>query len=177
MGEISISGNTFSVYSETNDPLADAKAYLLGKVGGERWIDAEKIVKQRSLISATRWVIRALAARGLDDSDIPDPADTPANQFLQEATYEAAYALVITPTALDSVDQRDNKKRVKAGSAEIEFFRPQSGAILPPTAQALLLRYINSLGVSTNIGPVASGTDGKSEFEDQDAFGREDAFP
>ncbi len=176
MGTVSISGTTFNVYSENADALADTKAYLLGKVGGERWIESDKITRQKSLVSATRWVIRALAARIADDS-IPDPADTPANQFLREATYEAAYALVITPTALDTVDQRDNKKRVKAGSAEIEFFRPQSGAILPPTAQALLLRYINSLGVSTEIGPTASGTDGKSEFLDQDAFGREDAFP
>lgn len=176
MGQVAISGNSYDVYSETADPIADAKIYLLAKVGSSAWTDAEKTDQQAALVSATRWVIRSLAARGVAEASIPDPATTPADQFLSEATYEAAFVLISDPTAIDQNNQGDNKKRLKAGSAEIEFFRPVSGGILPATAQSLILRYIDSLGLTTSFGALASGTDGESEFLDQDTYGRQEGF-
>lgn len=177
MGQVTISANNYDVFSETADAIADAKIYLLPKVGGSVWTDAEKVDRQAALVSATRWVIRALAARGVPDASMPDPATTPADQFLREATYEAAFFLISNPSALDDQNQGNNKKRLKAGSAEIEFFRPQSGGILPSTAQSLIIRYIDSLGLTTGFGSLASGTDGESEFCDQDRYGRTQGYP
>lgn len=176
MGQVTISGSVFDVYSETADAISDAKIYLLAKSGSDAWTDAEKTDHQAALVSATRWVIRALAARGVAEASIPDPATTPADQFLYEATYESAFVLISDPTAIDQKNQGDNKKRLRAGSAEIEFFRPQSGGILPATAQSLILRYIDSLGLVTAFGALASGTDGESEFCDQDRYGRQEGF-
>lgn len=177
MGTITISGNDYSVYSETADPIADTKIYFNAKIGGEIWTDAGKDLQRQALVSAQRWVTRALSALLVSDDDIPDPADIPADQNLREAVYESAFDLIEDPTASDSQTQADNKKKVKAGSAEIEFFRPTSGAILEPTANSLLMRFINSLGIITNFGALASGTDGESEFCDQDKFGKTDGFP
>ena len=175
MGQVSISGNNFDVYSETANAESDANTYLLGKINAAAWRDSEE--RKQALVSATRWVERALTARLVDSSSIPNPSDTPAPTLIAQATYEAAFVLVSNPTALDAQNQGDNKKRLKAEGVEIEFFRPQSGAILPATAQALLIQWIDSLGAVSNFGALASGTDGESEFCDQDLYGRQEGFP
>ena len=176
MGTVTISGTAYDVYSDTADAIADAKAYLKAKIG-ETWAEADRDDQRKALVSATRWVVRTLAGRLADSDDIPDPATTPANEFLAQATYEAAQVLISDATAQDKQNTGSNTKSVKAGSAEVHFFRPTSGTALPSTAQALVIRFIDSLGAATNFGPLATGTDGESEFTDQDRFGRQDPFP
>lgn len=177
MGSVTINTNTFNVYSQTANALTDATNYLSGKIGNASWESAGTEKQKQAMVSATRWIQRSLAALLGDEASIPDASTTPANQLLSEATYEAAFSLVVDEAQISSQDQRDNKKRLKAGSVEIEFFRPESGAILPAEANALLIRYLNTLGSVTAFGALASGTDGVSEFTDRDRYGRCQGFP
>ncbi len=176
MGTVTISGNNFDVYSETADPIADAKVYFLGKIGSEAWTDSEKIEKQQALVTATRWVRRFLAKQFVAASDVPDESITPAPLLVAQATYETAFVLVITPKAQAEPNTGSNRKRVKAGSAEIEFFRPTDGTALPEIANSLLFEHLNEVGGTSDAGAAVFGTDGESEFCDQDRFGRSRGF-
>lgn len=177
MGSVAISGNDFDVYSETSDPITDAKVYMSAKIGAGAWGDAEKLDQRQALVTATRWIERYLTAQLTDPATVPDPADTPAPIQVSEATYETAFVLIGTPTAQDQATTGSNKKRVKAGSAELEFFRPTDGTPFPTIAQQLLNEFLNIVGGTSDNGQVVFGTDGVSEFTDQDKFGRSRGFP
>ena len=177
MGSVTISGNSFDVYSETADPIADAKLYFSAKIGSAPWTAADKIIQQQALVTATRWIRRYLTQQLVDPADVPDPSVTPAPLLVAQATYETAFVLVIDPSAQNESSTGSNKKRLKAGSAEIEFFRPTDGTPLPTIANALLAEFLNEVGGTSDHGAVVFGTDGVSEFTNQDKFGRVRGFP
>lgn len=176
MGTVTISSNDYDVYSETSDPIADAKIYFLAKIGSLPWVDAEKINRQQGLVTATRWIRRYLTQQLVDPATVPDASDTPAPSLVSEATYETAFVLIVTPTAQDQANTGSNKKRIKAGSAELEFFRPTDGTPLPQIANDLLAEFLNEIGGTSDAGAAVFGTDGESEFCDQDRFGRSRGF-
>lgn len=176
MGTVTISGNDYDVYSETADPIADAKVYFLAKIGSSVWTDSEKIQKQQGLVTATRWIRRYLTQQLVDPATVPDANDTPAPLLVAQATYETAFVLIVTPAAQDQANTGSNKKRLKAGSAEIEFFRPTAGTPLPQIANDLLAEFLNEIGGTATTGAVVFGTDGVSEFCDQDKYGRVEGF-
>ena len=86
---------------------------------------------------------------------------------VEEATYELALTLLTTPTAQEKRTTGSNTKRVKAGSAEVEFFRPTDGAPFPDIPNELL-RPFRDGGV---IAGEASGCDETSTFADANPFG------
>lgn len=177
MGTTTISGNVFDVYSETADPIADSKSYMLGKIGAEAWTDdAEKIDKQQALITATRWIRRFLTAQLVDPAAVPDPNVTPAPLLVAQATYETAFALVVKPTVQNLATTETNVKRAKGGSAVVEFFKPTGGTAFPQIANALLFEFLNEIGGTSDAGAAVFGTDGESEFCDQNKFGRSRGF-
>jgi len=138
MGSVTISGNSFDVYSETSDPIADTKIYFLGKIDGSVWTDAEKRQRQQALVTATRWVRRILAQQLVDSATVPDPSVTPAPLLISQTTYETAFALIVKPNVQNLANTGSNTKRAKGGTAEVEFFRPTAGTVLPQIANALL---------------------------------------
>lgn len=170
MSIINIQGSAFDSFVSE----ADANAYLLGKIGTSAWRTADNEENRQALVSATRWV-RLFLAKRLDPE--PDPSVDPAPQLIQDATAEAAFVLISDAAAQDKADTGSNVKRAKAGSAEVEFFRPTEGTALPNTAQQLLNEYLNEVGGGVVVGAAAFGVDGESEFLDADRFGRVEGFP
>lgn len=168
MGTVTIGGNDFDVYSETSDPIADTTIYFSAKIGSSAWTDAAEIDQQQALVTATRWVRNWLAGQL---SPEPDPADTPAPLLVAQGGYEVAFALIEDPTIQENATTTSNNKRLKAGSVEIEFFKPVNGSVFPSAAQRLLNEFLNEEGVGAT-GSLASGTDGVSEFCDPDRYGR-----
>ncbi len=99
-------------------------------------------------------------------------------QEVENATALLAGSIAITAKLADAGTSGSNTKRVKAGSAEVEFFRQQEGKPLQDeTAFALILIFLEAASTSDALGPLATGTDGESSFEDIDEFGRNRGFP
>lgn len=178
------SGIDFVVYAE----LSDAEGYVLGMATTEAdaWRDATDTVKQRALVTATRrfesqcWAgEKASATQSLkwprsgltyadgtevDESVIPDEV---MNAAIELAVY-------IVDGTFQATKDNFNKgiKRLKADTAEIEYFTPQfsnAGAAYPKIITDLAGRWMcgNSLGGSSSYG-----TDKESDFTDGWTFNR-----
>jgi hypothetical protein len=85
------------------------------------------------------------------------------------AEFELAYELLKNPSLETSIGTGNEKKRLKAGSAEIEYFRPTIGTRFPSIIQELLGPFL--AGAGTLGAPFVSGTDVVSAFAGEN-FGR-----
>ena len=193
MGQVTISGNLYDVYGDADG----LKEYLAGKLGPLAYDSADTSSKSKALVSATRWIDREkwqgtmtdeVTPQPLEwprtgvvdcDGDAVDPVEIPAG--IINGAYELAEILLGNPTASESATTGSNTKRAKAGSAEIEFFRPGSadgsggsGTIFPIPAQKLVGCYLEG-AASTVAAPYASGTDVPSHFDPCD-FRRSEGF-
>jgi len=63
-----------------------------------------------------------------------------------------------------------NTKRVKAGSAEVEFFEPTKGVPYPSAVWQRINIYREGACASGSTGAAAFGTDGESAFADRDDY-------
>ena len=99
--------------------------------------------------------------------DAVDPLAVP--KPIGDAQLELAFELSQDADLETSGGIGDNEKRLKAGSAEIEFFRPSGGPDgtgsqrFSPHIQELLAPYLNLSSISA---PTATGTDEESQFTD-----------
>lgn len=105
----------------------------------------------------------------------PDGTPVPDNDVPVEvgiASILMAGTIALTPEASGSGNRDDNTKRLKAGSAEIEFFRPTrgTGPVQDQTVLDLLRWFLASSSVASAAVPFASGTDQKSRFK-SDPYG------
>lgn len=98
---------------------------------------------------------------------------------VEQATILLAGSIAIDAEVGDSGSSGTNVKRVKAGSAEVEFFRQTTGVPLQDeTAYNLVKAFLAASGVAASlVGPFASGTDASSSFTDIDKWGRTRGFP
>lgn len=147
MATVTISGNSYDVYASE----AECVNWMTGRVGGSTWLSAASDLRKQSLVTATRW-LQGLS--GWVDGEAPAVADAPA--AVKNACCELAYALVVDPSA-QTADTGNNKKRLKAGSAEIEYFRPTEGTVVPKAAWNLLVSA-GLVGGTVSGGSVAYGT-------------------
>lgn len=154
----------------------DAEAYLGDALHAVAWMAAEGATKDQSLVTATRmldrqdWVgERATDVQVLDwprtgvtdENGVEVPSDeTP--QFILDATCELAVALLTDLAVQSSPDQSTNIRRMKAGSAEIEYFVGKSGARFPTIVHELIGRYLANS--SSAIGPFIGGLDAESQL-------------
>jgi hypothetical protein len=96
-----------------------------------------------------------------------------------QATMLLAGTIAIDATAAQTATSGSNKKRLKAGSAEIEYFKPTSGkALQDETAWALVKQFMGRV-TSSSVGASApgSGTAEESSFlEDQQGYGLNKGF-
>lgn len=93
-------------------------------------------------------------------------ADVP--QFIKDACCELANALISDQSILNS-SQGTNTQRLKAGPAEIWYFRPTTGTRFPLIVNELIGPYLtNSAGISS---PFVSGTDAVSELDEYELTG------
>ena len=164
---ITIGSDVFSVYATTSDPVADADSYLAARIG-ETWSTATTLQKQQSIISAARMLDRAVNWSGEKtvagqprewprdgatcDGEAVTDGTTPDD--LATAEFELANILFLDATAQDTSGTGSNVKRVKAGSAEVEFFTPTIGVDggetrLPTTVNDLVVCYMDASSVTT----------------------------
>lgn len=159
----------------------EADTYHAGNVAGDSWLPLDQEVKERSVISATRMLDRqmwkgaktsSVQALQWPRTEIVDPYGNAVSsgtvpQFIEDATAELALALALDPTVQTSTGTNKNIKRVKAGSAEVEFFFSSINTRFGTVIQELIGSYLgstSSLAGTLGIGGFASGTDQCSKF-------------
>ncbi len=191
---ITISAVVYSVYAETSDPVQDALDYLAAKIGST-FSTATLLQQQQTLISAARMLDRAVEFTGAETTPGQVrawPRDGATNNCTEEsvtdgttpddiafAEYELADILWLDAEVAASSGTGSNVRRVKAGSAEVEFFTGTSGTIdetrLPTVVNDLAGCYVQNSGVS-------GGSWGTSDAEgvigyDKDDFDLNQANP
>lgn len=188
---VTISAIVHSVYGLGNaDPVQDADDYF-GATIGETWSALTNLQKQQSLVSAARLMDRAILWDGtLTVATQPrmHPRDSMMNgctgvavadgtipDDIAHGEFELAMALAADPTLLTSSGSGTNTKRVKAGSAEVEFFQPTAGTNdetrLPQNVHDLVACYQEGAGgILPSSGTLSSGTGDTTSF-DGDADG------
>ena len=109
----------------------------------------------------------------------PVPEDT-IPRDLERATILLAGSIAATPAQANAGTSSSAISRVKAGSAEVEFFRRQETVTGKPvqdeTVFALIRQWLQGRNSSTSIGATASGTGGESQFADAYRYGRTQGF-
>lgn len=171
MGQVTISGTTVDIFGT----FEAAQSYYAVSLRGTNWGAASQGDKQKALVAATRWILR-VGVCGEDGQDLqPSAADTNVPVGVQEGTYELAETLLGDAAAADSATTGTNIKRAKAGSAEVEFFRPEAGSVFPTAAQRLIGPYLKSSlaqGATDGIGAASFGGGAStSVFDGDDQLG------
>jgi hypothetical protein len=164
---ITIGSVVHSVYAETADPVQDALDYLAAKIGST-FSTATELQQQQALISAARMLDRSVEFTGEETvAGQPRawPRDNASNNCTGEdvtdgtvpddiafAEYELADILWLDADVAASSGTGSNVKRVKAGSAEVEFFTGTEGTLsetrLPTVVNDLAGCYVENSGIS-----------------------------
>lgn len=186
--------SSLTVGTNTYVTLAEANAYLADQLRAwEDWEGLDDDTKIRALITAARifekqpWAgARTVEAQDMSfprtgltyrDGRAVDSATVPPE--VEFAQIEYAYELTVKASLETTGGQGSDKRRVKAGSVEVEFFRATSGADgvggtrFPPTVQELIGQFLGSGGIGTG-GSYVSGTDtsATSTFSDCNSLDR-----
>lgn len=143
MGQVTISGNPYDIYGTS----AGANIYLAGKLGADAWEAATEANRNKALVTATRLIRTWLKTQKHD----VDPAGS-VDARIEQANYELADAITVNPTIAAAANSDGNEKRLKAGEAEVEYFRPTEGGRFPPAIQALLSDWLGEQGATTSLG-------------------------
>lgn len=115
--------------------VAEADEYLAVDVSRyAAWAALDTDEKGRALITASRYLASLEWVDGVPSYDTPPAA-------VVEATSLFAADIAAKPALGNDASTGSNVKRVKGGEAEVEFFRPTSGAALP----SYLLRLLGDL--------------------------------
>lgn len=182
---ITIGANDYTAYAS----VAEADIYLaVDPVRSATWAALTTDQKGQYLVAATRrldlltWSgtktgdegtqINAWPRTGVTYADGTAVSTSEVPQEVEDATILLAGTIASTPTASGAGDSSSNNKRVKAGSAEVEFFAPTTGKPLQDeTAYALLEQFLgtNSIVVGSTFGTTdANGDSVTSTFECDD---------
>lgn len=171
--------------------VSDADDFLNADLGlNAIWAAASTDDKGRALVSATRWIDqqtwqgeKVSDAQALDwprtgvtvEGNEVSSASVP--QDILDGCATLAALLIQSSTIATSSSTGSNIKRVLAGSAEVEFFRPTTGSRFPDLVMRYLGPYLAAFSDLTyNLGSVAFGTkdaDGNtivSDIPTQDSF-------
>lgn len=195
---ITIGSDTFSVYGQGNaDPVADADSYFAA-VFGETWSALTTLQKQQALVSAARLMDRAVLWSG-SKSVATQPRQWPRDGATDACTgtsvtdgtipdgivfgqFELAGSIAADSGLLSSPGSGSNTKRVKAGSAEVEFFSPTQGTNLetrlPQNVHDLVACFRDGAGgILPSSGSLSSGTGDDSAFDDCNQHDLDEGYP
>ena len=154
--------------------IAEANTYLDDSVRAGSWEFLDDDSKARALLTATRMLDRATwdGEKSDPDQTLEFPrtglADYGSTQFpgpIIEACIELAYELT-QDDEIETTSQGKNTKRLKAGAAEIEYFRPGGvrgmGSItrFPDVVEEIIAPLLGTGGSHAE----DFGTDGSSSF-------------
>lgn len=113
--------------------LAEATTYLGDVIGADSWAFLDADTQTKALLTAFNllerqlWQGEAVGAVDWPRTGVIDCAGDPVDdatvpEDIKSAQIELAYALTVDPSLAGKTTTADNTKRLKAGSAEIEFF-------------------------------------------------------
>lgn len=156
MAQIEIEGNSFDSYAS----LVEADQYLVADVKrSATWGARSEDDKKRGLISATRLLLRLSWAGDVPSfDDIPEPV-------IQSAAI-LAEDILTEPDLSDDSSTASNIKRVGAGPASVEFFRPSLGAPAPTVIINILGDLLGSGDLGSDLFSGRSyGSDSPSRFD------------
>lgn len=181
-GTLTIGAVSYTVYAFTADPLQDANDYLAASITAGTWATKTDDEKKALLISAFRTLDRQTWS-GEADTDIAWPrtgatcngaavTDGEIPDDVVEAQFELASFLADSTDSVTSNNTDSNIKRVKAGSAEVEYFYPLSGegTRFPLPVQELIGCYLagSGAGLSTLLPYIGGGDANDSTFTSLD---------
>lgn len=174
--------------SNSYSAVADADTYFSDRLGTDAWTAAITATKEKALVTATRMLDRqtwegtktvttpehplAWSRTGVTDkygNDV-DPDTLPA-AFLA-GVYELALALLVDLTIQEVVNTGNLNKRLKAGSVEIEYFRPSADTAtrFPTVIQELLGQFLAGSETGTLFGEAFGADECHESFFEQDNF-------
>ena len=154
--------------------VAEADAYFEDDIRFNTWDALTEAVKERALVTGSRQISLQVVAEcklPLDEADI-----TPS---LMNASFEFAIAIITNPDIVTQDSTGSNLKRAKAGSAEVEFFQPQTGTRFPTNVHRILVDGGCFAGAGTSSagqGAESFGTDAQSQFTDPEEYNRTRGF-
>lgn len=152
---------------------SNAEIYFSNRFQHASWDSLSAEDRYRVLITASTQISQTVK------TEYKLPFTPAAEQGLQDATCELALAMSSDAAVISQGNTSKNIKRVKAGSAEVQFFSSGSGtsngARFPPIVMNILKSggFISSSTISS---PVASGTGCPSHFDDADTYSRVEPF-
>lgn len=148
----------------------DADTYFADNLQNTSWTALTDTTKDQALVTASSQI--SLFVK--DDCKLPLVT---ISASLENATAELGLYLALNPNSITSGDTSKNTKRVKAGSAEVEFFKHESGSRFPAHIMSILSNgdCINSslsmfYGIGKSHNPTGTTTD--STFKNLDKFGK-----
>lgn len=155
--------------------LAEGNTYFDNRFAASVWFLMNDDQLTRALITASTQISQLVS------TDNKLPITLPINQALKNATSELAFAMVVDAKVVSQSSTGKNIKRAKAGSAEVEFFRPTLGTGLSSRFPSLVMGILKEAGlIATSSDPIggafASGTDVTSQFDDCDVLTRNQGF-
>ena len=156
--------------------MADANAYFKYAIHAKSWVDASTPEKESALVTATRsldrqnWVGSKTVdtqplqwpRTGVIDRDEGEINPLVVPQEVIDANCELALALLDDVTVQSNADTGSNIKKLKAGSAEIEYIRGEGGTRFPVITTELIGLWLT--GSSSYSGPFVSGADNETAF-------------
>lgn len=189
---VTIASVSYSVYGISSDPVTDATEYLNGQLGdtNSNWTGASTDDQKRALITAARWLDRAIEWSGDKTSaaqalEWPRDNATCGTQSVTSGTVpdNIAYAefllaglLLGDASIADSSDQTGGIESLKTGPVTVKFSYGQSlngRDRLPQIATDLVLCYAAGNGVAAS--GYVGGDSEESDFTADD-FERSEGF-
>jgi Putative DnaT-like ssDNA binding protein len=158
--------------------VVDADTYFEHAIHAASWVNAEVSVKESALVTATRTLDRQnwkgekyqdaptqvldFPRSGLTDSEGNPVDETAVPQEILDATCELGLALIEDNDLQDNANTGSNIKKLKAGSAEIEYIRGTRGTRFPVIINELIGPWLS--GTSSYSGPFIGGADNETSF-------------
>jgi hypothetical protein len=179
MDSVTIGANSYDVYAG----LDVADVYLAADPNAAVFIAGTDDQRGQWLVSATRilnrqywlgektdgtdqvdaWPRTGTGVDGVDEDTIP--------QDIIDACCELASAIANGTDWSNTQSTANNQKRLKAGSVEVEYFRPGDPSLpLPLSVWALIAKYMGGAGTTT--GSLANGTCQDNPLECGFGFGQ-----
>jgi len=186
---VTIGTDSYSVYAlAATEANANTDTFWNGRLGAEAtaWEAATEDNQNKALVAAADWLDRALNFTGTKTVSTQPrawPRDSATNACTSESIADGttpddifytqawlAGAILADNAAATASGQGSNIKKVGAGSAQVEFFRPtldtSADVRLPQVAHDYSKCYTES--AASFSGPTASGTGLATSFSEDD---------
>lgn len=138
----------------------DANDYFKNRLYSDAWFDAGPGDNERALITSSQQISRFVSA------DYKLPLVT-ISEALERATCELALMMLADEDTVTNTDTGQNIKRVKAGTAEVEFVRATKGTRFPKLVMDILIEA-ELIAIGGTSAGEDYGTDLCSTFEGND---------